>query len=554
MAKSSLGIVTTAFCLFLFLFLLLPVFPILLQSVLDRPLYDGIGALTSKNFSDLFVDAEFLDATINTFYFAMLSSLISIMLGLSFSLIFERINVPFRKTLRLLFLAPIFISPLILSFAWSMLYGPGGYFSLFIRTQLGITLPSLYSIGGMSLIAGVANAPVSYLFLAAAAANIPEDFERSARTAGAGPLRVIATVVIPLLKPAILSCIVLNFMLVVDLLAVPLIIGEPARIQVFATYLYAKGLMSGSVNYGLVAAAAVIVILIVQLLVWMQLRWIGDTRRYITVGGRTRRSARADIGYVGWAVSLTICLFVLLTSIIPTGFLVLRSFTTLLSPLMPIQNVLTLENYAIIFSREQYLRSIWNTVVISVGGGFGALVLTFVTAVFAYRTTAWARTFIEQTAIIPRAVPGLVVGIGFFYAVMLFPGGEFLRTTILILILAFTIRYFPTGFGALTPSFLQIGEDLDKAVRVSGGGRLAAVRDITLPLTKVALAGSFMIYFVSFFKEYSAASFLFSPGTEVIGTTMLQLNYVGHLGSLAALACIQLAITVPVAAVLYSRG
>ena len=554
MALLNIRYVTIAFCAALFLFLISPVIPIVYQAFLDKPLYDATGTLGLGNFSRLLQDADFLSATENTFYFAALSTVISMVLGLSLSLIFERLNIPLRKTLRLLFLAPIFISPLILSFAWSMLYGPGGYAALFMRANFGFGLPNLYSLTGMSLIAGISQAPISYLFFAAAAANIPDDFERSARTSGAGPLTTIWTIVIPLLKPAILSCAVLNFMLVVDLLAVPLIIGEPARIQVLATYLYTKGLISAQVDYGIVAAAAVFMIIIVQLLVWLQTRWIGDTRRYVTVGGRAAKTTRIRIGAVGWVLTLVIGVFVLITSIIPTGFLVLRSFTSLLSPLLPIRDVLTLGNYEVIFAREQYVRSIYNTMIIASFGGLAALVLTFIAAVFAYRTFPLARTVIEQVSVIPRAVPGLVVGLGFFYAVILMPGGDVLRQTIIILIIAFTIRYFPTGFGSLTPAFLQIGGDLDRAVRVSGGTRWAAVRDVTLPLTKHALLGAFMLYFVQFFKEYSAASFLFSPGTEVIGTTMLQLNLVGHLGSLAALAVIQLAITVPLAAFIYSRG
>ena len=554
MAFLNIRFATAAFCVALFLFLISPVIPIVYQAFLDKPIYDASAAFGLGNFGRLLSDRDFLVATENTFYFAGLSSVISIVLGLSLSLIFERLNIPLRKTLRLVFLAPIFISPLILSFAWSMLYGPGGYFSLFLRANFGFGLPNLYSLGGMSLIAGISQAPISYLFFAAAAANIPHDFERAARTAGAGPLTTIRTVVIPLLKPAILSCAVLNFMLVVDLLAVPLIIGEPARIQVLATYLYTKGLISAQVDYGIVAAAAVFMIIIVQLMVWMQTRWLGDTRRYVTVGGRAAKTDRVSIGSRGWMLTGIIGLFVVMTSIVPTAFLVLRSFSSLLSPLLPISDVLTLENYGVIFGREQYVRSIYNTMIIASVGGFAALVLTFVAAVFAYRTLPFARTLIEQVAVIPRAVPGLVVGLGFFYAVILMPGGDVLRQTIIILMIAFTIRYFPTGFNAMTPAFLQIGGDLDRAVRVSGGSRWAAVRDVTLPLTKSALVGAFMLYFVQFFKEYSAASFLFSPGTEVIGTTMLQLNLVGHLGSLAALAVIQLAITVPLAVVIYSRG
>lgn len=554
MSLPSQRSMSLAYCLGLFVLLLSPVIPVVYQAFLDRPLYDSTASLTLGNFTNLFHDQQFATATVNTLWFGLAATVISMTTGLCLALVFERINLPFRRTLRLLFLAPIFISPLILSFAWSMLYGPGGYVSLLMRTQLHVTLPNLYSIAGMSLIAGISQAPVSYLFFAAAAGNIPDVFERSARAAGAGPLRSIFTIVIPLLKPALLHCGLLNFMMAVDLLAVPLIIGEPARIQVLATYLYTKGLLSAQVDYGVVAAAAICMIAIVQFFVWLQGRWVGDSRRYATIGSKSSKITRTNLGMTGITLSAIIAIFVLLTTVIPTLFLALRSFSSLLSPLLPIADVLTLQNYNIVLGREQYVRSISNTFIIASVGGVAALALTFVSAVVAYRTAPSARWLIEQMSVIPRAVPGLVIGLGFFYAVMFLPGGEYIRQTVIVLIIAFSIRYFPTGFGALAPAFQQISTEMERAVRVSGGSWFRSIRDVTLPLTKVAMIGAFMLYFVQFFKEYSSAAFLFGPGTEVIGTTMLQLNLVGDLGALAALAVIQLLITVPLATLLYARG
>jgi iron(III) transport system permease protein len=238
---------------------------------------------------------------------------------------------------------------------------------------------------------------------------------------------------------------------------------------------------------------------------------------------------------------------------VPCLFLILRSFTSFLSPLIPISNVLTLDNYKLVFGYEAYIRSIYNSIFLSTVGGLFALVLTCVAAVIAYRTTPRMRLMIEQISFIPRAIPGLVVGMGIFYAVVFMPFGGELRHSLIILIIAFTSRYFPTGFAALGPAFSQIGVDLERAVRIAGGSWWRGLRDVTLPLLRKALVACFLIYFVHFFKEYAAASFLFGPGTEVIGTTMLQLNLMGNLGSVAALSVIQLALTVPVAIFVYAR-
>jgi len=536
------------------LLLLTPIVPILYQAFLSKPLYDGTGDLTLDNFARLASDPDFVPAVLNTIYFAGLSTIIALVLGFVFSVVIERFEIPFRRTLRFLIIAPIFISPLIMALAWSMVYGSGGYVSIMTKVYFGANLPNLNSLTGMCIVTGIVQVPITYLYLSSAAANIPNVFERSAIASGASWLTAVRTILLPLLRPAILFCVLLNIMLVIDQLAVPLIIGEPARVLVLATFLYTKGAISVQMDYGIIAAAAVCMILVIQALIVLQGRLVGESRKYVTVGGKGQgMSRRAPSCVSAGIISAVLAIYAIITLIVPTLFLILRSFTSVLTPLIPISQALTLENYAEIFGFEQYVRSIYNSLLISVFGGVAAVAITFLAALFAYRTTPGVRTAIEQIATIPRAIPGLIVGLGFFYGVILFPGGEYLKNTLFILFLAFFIRNFPTGFGAVAPSFLQVGEELDRAARACGASRWVAIKDVTLPLTKRALAGSFVLYFVYFVKEYSSAAFLFGPGSEVIGTTMLQLNFSGFLGTLAALACVELVILVPFAILIYGR-
>jgi iron(III) transport system permease protein len=541
------------FAIVLFLVVASPIIPIVYQAFIDRPIYDSGAVFTLRNFSNLFSNEQFREAAINTVWFVLLSTVMSTVVGLAFGLAVDRLRLPMRRTLKIAFLSPLFVSPLILAFAWSMLYGPGGYATLLMKTTFGMSLPNLNSIIGMSIVAGVAQAPISYLYCAGAIANIPASLERSARSSGAGPFRTIRDIVLPLLRPSIMFCAMLNMILVLDLLAVPLIIGDPARIQVIASFLYSNGVLAAQVDYGIVAATAIFLLIAIQFFVVIQAKLVGDSRRYATVGGRIANADRADIGSKAWIIWGVLMLYAFTTSVLPCLFLVLRSFTSFLSPLIPISKVITLANYELIFSYDAYVRSIVNTVVVSIGGGLFAVVLTCAAAIVAYRTRPRMRHVIEQISFIPRSIPGLVVGIGVFYMVIFLPFGGEIRHTLIILVIAFTIRYFSTGFAAIGPAFFQIGADLERAVRSSGGTWWRALRDVTLPLLRKAIIACFLIYFIHFFKEYAAASFLFGPGTEVIGTTMLQLNLMGNLGSVAALSVIQIVLTVPVAIFIYAR-
>jgi iron(III) transport system permease protein len=66
---------------------------------------------------------------------------------------------------------------------------------------------------------------------------------------------------------------------------------------------------------------------------------------------------------------------------------------------------------------------------------------------------------------------------------------------------------------------------------------------ILFPLLRPAILSGFVLLFISFLKEYSSAIFLFARGSEVIGTTMIELWRQGNSGPVAALSGIQLVIT-----------
>ena len=108
----------------LFTLLVSPMLPLLYQSFIDRPLYDADPVFTIHNFTHLYSDPQFHAVLWNTLVFSVVGTLISTSVGFIAALTLERLELPFRRTLKVLFLSPIFLSALILAFAWSMLYGP----------------------------------------------------------------------------------------------------------------------------------------------------------------------------------------------------------------------------------------------------------------------------------------------------------------------------------------------------------------------------------------------------------------------------------------------
>jgi len=367
--------------------------------------------------------------------------------------------------------------------------------------------------------------------------------EDAARIGGAGPIRILLTINLPLLRPAIIFSTMMTFVIAIESLAIPLLMGNPVGLQFFTTFLYTNGLERGTPDYGLVGAAACLLLLMVSSLLLLQNYLLRRAERFVTVGGKATRPRLLDLGRMKWIV-VALFLAYLLLAIGPVAFgVTLRGFTVILSPYVPISKALTLENFRLLLAHETYVRSIINTLAIAlIGGLIGAGFITLLTLVIK-RSNFGLRRQLEHVALFPRAVPGLLVGIGAFYAVALLPFLSPVRGTIWILIIVFIMRYIPTGYGAIAPALMQIGRDIDRSARTVGADWWSTSMSILAPLIRPATLACFALLFIQFLNEYSSAVFLFSPGSEVIGTTMLIFWAQGSVGPVAALAIIQIVIT-----------
>src|SRR5690606_14916235 len=99
------------------------------------------------------------------------------------------------------------------------------------------------------------------------------------------------------------------------------------------------------------------------------------------------------------------------------------------------------------------------------------------------------------------------------------------------LIIAFIMRYLPLGVGAMMPSMMQVSADLESSARTAGASWLRSMFSIMMPIVKPALLATYAIFFLQFFKDYATAIYLYTPGTEILGTAMLLLVWDGHTGA-----------------------
>lgn len=520
-----------------------PLAPVLWQSLIDRPLYEVGGLFTAENYVRLLSDAGFYKVVWNSLLLAFETTVVACVLGVAFAIFLERTNLPGRRALRAVVLWPMYISHLVIAFSWFVMYGPSGYITLLSEHWFGGALWNLYTIPGMAVVAGTGAAPLVYLFCASSAKAADATLEDAGRMMGAGSLRVIWSISIPLMRPAIIYSSLLIFIGSLEMLSVPLVFGRPVGLEFFTTFLYSRGLGGITPDYGLLGAAAAMLLVIISVLLAIQGLLLRNAGRFVTVKGKAQRRKLADLGPARWPLFVLFLIYNIVILGIPLVGIVTRSVTTFLTPLMAPLDLLTTDNFTLLFAYPAYVRSMTNSLVIATLGGAIATAFVAMVTLVVHRSEFRWRKQLEYVALYPRAVPGIVAGIGLFWAMMLLPGVDLLYGTIWILILAFTMRSIPTAFGAISPAMLQIGRELDQSARSCGADWWKTSRTIVLPLLKPAIFGAYVLLFLSFLKEYSSAVFLFTPGSEIIGTTMLSFWANGDTGPVAALSVIQLVIT-----------
>jgi len=536
-------IVQYAVFITLAIFVIAPIVPILYQSVRDRPLYDGAGLFTVNNFVTLFADAGFGQVILNTAIFAIGTTMLTLVIAIPMAVLVVRTRLPFGRLLGLSMQWPFFISSLLLGFGWITLYGPAGFVSVQVRQVFGFVPWNLYSLGGMAVTEAVGLAPIAYVFCVNALRQSDASLESAARVCGAGPLRILFSVVLPMLRPPIVYSSILVFSMSLETLSVPLLYGTPVRIQVFSTFLYTNGLQSIRPDYGILGAASTVILVVTIATVIIQAKVLKNAQRFVSVRGKAVHPRPLELGWIRWIAAVGIIVYVIFGALLPILGLVFRSFTLIFTPLQNPLRTLTLNNYQRVFTFPVYVESITNSLIVAAVGAVLVSGLAILAVIIARRSSfRFART-VEYLALLPQAIPGIIVGIGFFWAFALFPGGSWIQGTLMAIIIAFGLRALPTAFGSIAPAIMQIAHELDNAARTLGADWLGTFFRILRSLLRPAFVGALILVFVTMIKEYSAALFLSSANTGVIGTTMLELWVQGNTGSVAALATIQIAIT-----------
>jgi iron(III) transport system permease protein len=429
---------------------------------------------------------------------------------------------------------------MVLSFGFVVAAGPVGFYTVWSQELFGIAPWGINSLLAMTVIAGLTHVPNVYVYASAALKSLGSDVEEAARSAGASPFRVAISVSLPLIMPSMLFAAVLVFFLGFELFGLPLVLGDPEGILVLSTYLYKLTNKLGTPSYHLMAAVAICIVAITFPLVLLQRKLLQGARKYATIKGKAGRMKELPLGKWTWLALALLVFYLFVTVIVPVSGITLRAFVTNWGFGVNLFDAFTLDSFRAVFEERTHVRAIYNTILIGTVGG--ALTVACYTAIgFAThrRDDGWSR-FVDYLVLVPRAVPGLLAGLAFLWVFLFFPPLTPLRTTIFSMWIAYTVVWLAYGMRLISSSLMQVSPELEEAARSVGASRGTISRQITLPLIRPGLIGSWLLVFMIFEREYSTGVYLLAPGTEVIGAQLVSLWQGGAIDIVAALSLINI--------------
>lgn len=473
------------------------------------------------------LQGDVLEAGVNSLVSATASAVAAVVVGTVFAVLLDRTDLPGRIPLRLLALSPLLMPPFVGAIAWLGVAGPTSPLNFWWRNTFGAPLWSIYGADGVIVLLTVHSYPIAMLIVSAALRRIPTDLEQAARIGGAGPVRALITVTVPLLRPALLSSFVLIAVGNLADFGIPSIIGLPERFVTLATLVY-RYLQSGTVDEPLAVVATIGVVLLILAV----LALIADTvvnRRGWELDSSTAVIERTPVGRARVPLGVTVWAVVLIITVLP--LLALLTQTLLRAPGVPLTwENLTFDHLIRALTTANALEGAANSVMLATLAAVICGVLGLAIGVVVARARGAGTRGLSAVAMVPQAVPGIVIAVAWL---VLAPALGLFNTPWLILV-AYVTSFTALVVQAVAAPLSATPASVEEAARVAGAGRLRALIDISCRMAAPAALAGAVIVAVTAVRELTLSVLLLSPGSQTLGVAIFNFQQAGAFSTASA--------------------
>ncbi|MBM3568300.1 MAG: iron ABC transporter permease [Alphaproteobacteria bacterium] len=459
---------------------------------------EGPDGYTLDHFGDFARTALFREAFANSIYVAFMAVVLATLIAVPLAYLLARFRFRGAALIQTLGVIPLVMPPFVGAVAMQLVFGRNGSVNLLLNEWFGFRIPFMEGLNGVIFVEGLHYFPFILLNLSAALSNIDASMEEAAQNLGASGWTLARRIVLPLALPGYVAGAALVFVKVFDDLGTPLLLNAT---NLLAPQAYLRITSIGlddplgyviatvMVAFSLAAVAASALVL--------------RGRDFSTVqrggGGLGQRELTAGRRIAAWVFISLVLLLVLSPHI---GLLLLSLGTVWSFSVLP--DAFTLAHYGAVFGQSAHY--LGNTVLYCALAAALDVVLGTAIAYLVLRTDLPGRRWLDAVAMIPIAVPGVVLGIGMlrtFHGINLPGSDQPLATFWGMLIVAYAVRRLPYALRACTAALQQLHISLEEAAESLGAGKLATLRRIVVPLMAGGILAGFVTSFATAAVELS---------------------------------------------------
>ena len=492
-----------------------------------------LGALVwlalSGNHLLLLLEGDVLEAGVNSLVSAGASALGAVLVGTVLAVLLERTTLRGRRVLRLLALTPLLVPPFVGAIAWIGIAGPAGTLNSAWTAWFGGPLWSIYGGDGVIFLLTVHSYPIAYIVVSAALRRVPTDLEQAARIGGASALRAITTITIPLVRPAMLSAFTLIAVGNLADFGIPSIIGLPERYVTLSTLVY-RYIQSGTVERPLEVVATIGMVLLVLAALAVVVDAVLSRSRW-ELDSSTTPPAPVSLGVARTPLTAITWTFVLAVTVLP--LIALTTQALLPAPGVPLTwDNLTFDNIVRATTARGTLTGVTTSLTLSVLAGVICATLGLAIGVVVTRTRASSNGALRTVAMLPQAIPGLVLAVGWL---IIAPSIGLFNTPWLILC-AYVMSFTAIVVQAVSAPLLATPLTVEEAARVAGASRIRSLVDISMRMSlPAALAGGVLVALTAV-RELTISVLLLAPGAQTLGVNIFSLQQAGAYNAASALS------------------
>ncbi|EHL14041.1 hypothetical protein HMPREF9624_01817 [Oribacterium asaccharolyticum ACB7] len=528
---------------------------------IDAHLTGQSEGFTLINYIDLFTSklakTNLWIPLLNTMLLAVGTCVVSILFGGIMAFLVTRTNLAWKKYLSSIFIFPYIMPQWTLAVVWQHMFNSNavtGTQNGLLAALTGITMPLWWCKGLFPslLVLGMHYAPFAYILIGGIFRNMDANLEEAATILDTPKWKIMTRITLPMVKPAILSTILLVFGSAMGSYPVPHYLG--------LTTLSTKYVSMNSKYTGEASVLAIIMMLFGVAIMLMNQISLTSRKNYTTVTGKSGQISKIQLGKLGrYIIAFILVILTFFTSIFPILSFAVETFlpnpgdysflyTGDLSNLTTKWWV-TAEN---ITENGMYgqMGILYNNTIRT--AFFGTLLVSFACAILAgtigtligyavskNRRSKWAN-YVNAVAFLPYLMPSIAVGVAYF---ILFSNKYInLFNTYWLLIIVGTIKYIPFASKAALNSMLQLSGEIEESAIILNIPWIQRMTRIIIPIQKSSIISGYLLPFMTCLRELSLFMLLCVQGF-ILSTT---LDYFDEMGLYAFSSGINLILIVTI--------